>query len=425
MQSNTYKQTEVDEIPENWKIARLIDYVDIDPKRDLKRGKLAKYIPMANIQPFEKKIYSCEEKSYNGGAKFINGDTLLARITPCLENGKTAYVDILDTNEVGFGSTEFIVISKKREKTDSQFVYYLALSQRFREIAIKSMVGSSGRQRVQADKLAETLFPFPQITTQHQIASLLSSFDDKIELNRKMNKTLEYIGKALFKRWFVDFEFPNDEGKPYKSSDGEMVDSELGEIPKGWQVKQLSDFGKVICGKTPSKTDKSFFDGKTPFIKIPDMHGKSFIVKTEDSLSERGKDSQKNKTLPKYSLCVSCIATVGLVSITSQESQTNQQINSIVPSDLKFLPYLYFQLKSMMRLLVDYASGGSATPNLNTGDFAELSVISPENKVLSSFFSIIWSLFEQILNNDLGSMNLEQTRDSLLPRLICGRLRVN
>ena len=427
-----YKQTEIGEIPEDWNIARLADFTLLNPQRNLKKKQDAKHVSMANLRLFDKKIVNYEIKPYNGGVKFINTDSLLARITPCLENGKTAYVDILDDNEVGFGSTEFIVLNGKEGKTDSQYVYYLSCSPKFRDIAIKSMIGSSGRQRVQTDKLASSVFAFPSLLEQQQIASILSSLDDKIELNRRINKTLEEIGKALFKRWFVDFEFPfdfaqgkpNDDGKPYKSSGAEIVESEFGEIPEGWEVKKLSDFGKIICGKTPPKSDARFFDGKIPFIKIPDMHGNSFIVKTEDALSEKGRDYQKNKTLPKYSLCVSCIATVGLVSITSQESQTNQQINSIVPSDLKFLPYLYFQLKSMGQKLIDYASGGSATPNLNTGDFAGLSIVFPQNKLLSSFFNVVWPLFEQILNNDLENSSLEQTRDSLLPRLMSGKLRI-
>ena len=144
---------------------------------------------------------------------------------------------------------------------------------------------------------------------QRRIASILSSLDRKIELNNKINADLEEMAQAIFKNWFVDFE-------PFK--DGKFVDSELGMIPEGWKVGCLGDMGNIVCGKTPSKANSNYYGGDIPFIKIPDMHGNVFVESSEDRLTELGSLSQIKKLIPAYSLMVSCIATVGLVSINTQ-----------------------------------------------------------------------------------------------------------
>ena len=168
----------------------LFEYIDINPKETIIRGCLAKKIPMDKLQPFCRDIPEYETSEFNGGSKFRNGDTIMARITPCLENGKTAMVNILDSNEVGFGSTEYIVFRAKKNLTTPDFVYYLICSSLVRDPAIKSMVGSSGRQRVQTDVIANLDIDFPKLSDQVKIAGVLKSLDDKIALNNAINNTL-------------------------------------------------------------------------------------------------------------------------------------------------------------------------------------------------------------------------------------------
>ena len=158
------------------------------------------------------------------------------------------------------------------------------------------------------------------------------------ELLQEENKTLETLAQTIFTEWFVNFNFPG--------ATGEMEDSELGEIPKGWRVGKLKDFGKIICGKTPSKGNENYFNGNIPFIKIPDLHNQVYIIEASDTLSEEGANSQKLKTIPKDSLVVSCIATVGLIGITTKSSQTNQQINSIVVNDNNDNEFVYYAIQS-------------------------------------------------------------------------------
>lgn len=169
---------------------RLGDIVQFNPTERLAKGTLAKKVPMEYLQPFMRAIIDYEKVEYSGGSRFRNGDTLMARITPCLENGKTAYVSILDEDEVGFGSTEYIVFRNVEGLTDSLFVYYFVTNPWFRDIAIKSMVGSSGRQRVQQSVLENLEVSLPSLAEQKRIANFLGAFDDKIGLNRRINDNL-------------------------------------------------------------------------------------------------------------------------------------------------------------------------------------------------------------------------------------------
>lgn len=170
-----------------WFRIRAADFIDFNPRLSINKGAIATKIAMDKLLPFTKKIPMTEKAGFTGGSKFCNGDTIMARITPCLENGKTAFVDVLNDGEIGFGSTEFIVMRAKKGISDPQFIYYLATSPFFRHIAIKSMVGSSGRQRVQQGVLDELELTVPPLGEQKKIGSFLARLDERIALNNKIN----------------------------------------------------------------------------------------------------------------------------------------------------------------------------------------------------------------------------------------------
>ena len=172
-----------------WLEKRMDEIAEFNPRETIKKGTIAKKIAMDKIQPFCRDVPGFEMEAFSGGTKFRNGDTIMARITPCLENGKTARVDILDDGEVGFGSTEFIVFRAK-DGYDPDFLYYLVTSPVVREPAIKSMVGSSGRQRVQTDVVQQLKIMVPDLQEQQAIGGLLRSLDDKIDANRMINENL-------------------------------------------------------------------------------------------------------------------------------------------------------------------------------------------------------------------------------------------
>jgi type I restriction enzyme, S subunit len=407
----------------DWKEVQLKDVILFNPRDSIKKGTMAKKISMDKLAPYQKKITGFEYAEFKSGTKFKNGDTLLARITPCLENGKTAQVDILDDNEIGFGSTEFIVMREISGISDNDFIYYLAISDDFRNIAIKSMTGTSGRQRVQMDVLEQTKLLIPPLREQKAIANILSTLDEKIETNNQINEKLEEMAQALFKHWFVDFEFPNENGDPYKSSGGEMVESELGMIPKGWEVKTINDISsEIITGKTPSTKEKENFGGNIPFVKIPDMHGKVYVEKTETYLSEKG--AVKNKIVPKNSIMVSCIATPGIVSLAGQSCQTNQQINTIINKDNKMCYFNFFSLRNLSDTIRTLGSSGSATLNLNKNQFSKIKIVVPPKEMTDKYFNVVDKIFETIYLNQKENLKLIELRDNLLPKLMSGEIRV-
>lgn len=173
-----------------WTKKKFSDIADFNPRETIKKGAMAKKIPMDVLRPFCRDISYYVEESFSGGTKFRNGDTIMARITPCLENGKTAQVSILNNGEVGFGSTEYIVFRAKEGIADKDYLYYLVCSPEVREPAIKSMVGSSGRQRVQTDVVKNLELAIPPLTEQEKIGSFLKLIDDKIVLNDRINNNL-------------------------------------------------------------------------------------------------------------------------------------------------------------------------------------------------------------------------------------------
>ena len=190
----------------DWQIVKASDFLEYNPRLSIKKGAIATKVAMDKLQPFTKKIPETERAAFSGGSKFCNGDTIMARITPCLENGKTAFVDILEENEVAFGSTEFIVMRAKEGISDPQFIYYLATSPEYRSIAIKSMVGSSGRQRVQQGVLNDLELCVPPIEEQKAIGAFLAAIDQRIALNSEINDNLQKQAQALFESWFVNYD---------------------------------------------------------------------------------------------------------------------------------------------------------------------------------------------------------------------------
>lgn len=298
---------------------------------------------------------------------------------------------------------------------DVEYLYYWFLSPYGKNEINAKAIGST-QKALTIDSLSKFNIKIPiNLEDQRRIASILSSLDRKIELNNKINADLEEMAQAIFKNWFVDFE-------PFK--DGKFVDSELGMIPEGWKVGCLGDMGNIVCGKTPSKANSNYYGGDIPFIKIPDMHGNVFVESSEDRLTELGSLSQIKKLIPPSSLMVSCIATVGLVSINTKPSHTNQQINTVIPHNKSALFYLYQYIKNNEELLKNMGRGGTTTLNVNTKSFSNIRLLIPSEIALEQFHRVVEGLFKKIELNLHESRTLSLLRDTLLPRLMSGELEV-
>jgi len=426
MQKTKLKQTEIGEIPEDWESSTIADALNINPKRELKKGTNAKAVAMQDIKEFNKKIQNFTPKPFKGGSKFKNGDTLMARITPCLENGKTAFVDILDEDETGFGSTEFIVLSGKDGKTTNDFVYYLAISPQMRADAIQSMTGTSGRQRVQNDLLGSKEITIPTLSEQKIIAKILSDLDAKIELNQQMNKTLETIGQSLFKHWFIDFEFPSDKGKPYKNSGGEMIDSELGEIPNGWKVSNIGKEMKTVLGGTPSRERKEYWaNGNIPWINSGEIN-KFPITEASEYITPDALKSSATQLMPSRTVVIPFVISINKeinISVLGIETCGNQSVLGIIENKQIPSEFIYYWIKFMKENIYSWATGG-AQQHINKTNVDKTEILIPKKEIMQNYFKSLNPLFNLIIKNALESKNLSQIRDSLLPKLMSGKIRI-
>ena len=243
---------------------------------------------------------------------------------------------------------------------------------------------------------------------QRKIAEYLEVIDDKIQLNNMINNNLEQQAHAIFKSWFVDF-------TPFDKK-----------MPSNWSKGTIDDLAKeIVCGKTPPTKTAEYYGTEIPFITIPDMHEKSYSVTTERYLSILGANSQVKKSLPKNSVCVSCIGTAGLVTLVAEKSQTNQQINSIIPKDGFSSYFIYLLMQTLYDTINKLGQSGSTIVNLNKTQFGKIQVIIPTVSVMTNFDEIMFPIFEKMLQNQKENLSLVLLRDTLLPKLMSGKIDVS
>ncbi|MGU8853837.1 restriction endonuclease subunit S [Clostridium perfringens] len=412
----SFKETEVGRIPIDWEVDELSNKVDLvmgqSPKSEFYNDKGIGMPFMQGRTTFGEKYHYINTWCTDIKRVGIKNSVLMSVRAP-VGDVNIATEDIC----IGRG-----LASLNMKNKNNEFLYYLLKNYSGLLISKESGTVFGSINKAGIEKL---VLPFPSKSEQKAIAKILSDLDEKVEINNKINKNLEEMAQAIFKQWFVDFEFPNEEGKPYKSSGGEMVESELGMIPKGFKISELKEIADdIITGKTPSTKNKENYGEKYPFITIPDMHNSIFINSSERYLSEKGSETQKSKLLPKNSIIVSCIATVGLVSITTKESHINQQINAVIIDKIEYLYYLYEAIKRKKELLLAIGSSGSATLNVNKKEFEKIKYLNPTNYYVNLFNSKVNILYEKIKANILENERLEKLRDTLLPKLMSGEIRV-
>ena len=235
----------------------------------------------------------------------------------------------------------------------------------------------SAREVFDWDELCDVKLPIPSIDRQREIVTEYETITNRINVNNQMIAKLEATAQAIYRKTFVD-----------------NIDKE--NLPEGWRMGTLGEFGEVITGKTPSTLDESNFGNYMPFVTIPDMHGGFYVIETERGLSQRGVAIQANKTIQKNSVCVSCIGTSGLVVITSKECQTNQQINSIVPQKEYALEYIYLTCCGLEKIIAEYGMGAAVLNNLNKSEFENLRVIVPLDAVMRYFHKQVSPVFKTI-----------------------------
>ena len=386
-----------------WTKKKLSDIADFNPRETIKKGNIAKKVSMDVLRPFCRDIPYYTEESFSGGTKFRNGDTIMARITPCLENGKTAQVSILNDGEVGFGSTEYIVFRAKEGIADKDYLFYLVCSPEVREPAIKSMVGSSGRQRVQTDVVKNLAIEVPPLAEQEKIGSFLKLIDDKIELNDRINKNLEQQAQAYFNELFV-----------------------VNAVPT-WSECTLSDIGTIVAGGTPSKSKPEYYTEQgIAWITPKDLavDKSKFISHGANDISELGFSKSSATKMPAGTVLFSSRAPIGYIAIAQNEVTTNQGFKSVIPNDNIGTAYVYFLLKNLLPTIEGMASGSTFKEISGTG-MKSVPTIMPDMSIIQRFNTFCEPIFREQEVLEAENRQLFTLRDSLLPKLMAGELDVS
>ena len=307
------------------------------------------------------------------------------------------------------------IIRTKRQVINPLYLNFYLASPSMQSYMLGLAFGKGSSRNALTKQIIENFeISCPPIKIQESIASILSHYDDLIEINKRRIALLEESARELYKEWFVRMRFPG----------WEDIKIEKG-VPYDWDYKELKQFGKIVTGKTPSTDNQDNFGGDIPFIKTPDMHDCIFLLDTQETLSEKGANSQKKCLLPPLSVCISCIGTVGVVGITTTYSQTNQQINSIIPSNKCYSYYLYFACESLKSTIEMYGANGATMTNLNKSKFGKLKLLCPkDDSLFIRFDQKVSPLMSVILNLQKQNKKLSLQRDRLLPRLMSGQLEV-
>jgi len=307
------------------------------------------------------------------------------------------------------------------EKNDLKFLYYS-----INTVRVSKYLTGSVQPKLNQKNLNRILIACPQLQEQKIITNILSSFDDKIDHNNQMNKTLEQIAQTLFKHWFIDFEFPDENGNPYKASGGRMVDSELEEIPEGWKVKQIGDICETFGGGTPKTSEPSYWEDGDVFWATPtDMTSLNspIIFDTSRKITVKGLQNSSAKLLPVGSILMTSRATLGYFAISKVPISTNQGFISMVCDDTTSKYYLLNSVQNKMDEIENLASG-STFLEINKTSFRSIRIILPPKSVIKKFDEIADLIYEKIFQNELETKRLAEVRDYLLPKLMSGKIRV-
>ena len=386
----------------NWTTKKLSEIAYINPRESIGKGVVAKKVPMDKLQPFCRDVPGFVLEEYKGGAKFRNGDTIMARITPCLENGKIAKVSILSDDEVGFGSTEYIVFRAIDGVSDTDFLYYLICCPLVRNPAIKSMVGSSGRQRVQTDVVANLDIELPPIEEQRKIGGLLRAIDDKIELNNKINNNLEQQARSLFKSWFVDY-------NPFGNT-----------MPSNWKNGKLKDILKL-----KRKSIKSGINTVLPYLPIDVIPMRTFAL---TDFKPNAEAQSSLLTFEKDDIIIGAMRVYfHRVVLAPCDGITRTTCFTLAPYHKEYLSFAL--LCCDQDSSIDYAqstSKGSTMPYaIWEGGLGDMEIAIPTLEIAQEFNEIVLPMLRQIQNSYFENNRLREIRDGLLPRLMSGELDVS
>ncbi|MGV8803432.1 MAG: restriction endonuclease subunit S [Polaromonas sp.] len=418
----------------------MTEVIDFNPPRPIKRGGIAPFVDMAALPEHQRDIVNVAEREFTGGgSRFQNGDTLFARITPCLENGKTAKVNALPVGAIAHGSTEFIVMAAKAPEYDEDYVYYLARHPEFRAFAEARMEGTSGRQRVSWQALSEFSFAFPSPNHRKTIGAFLRKFDDKIDLNRRINQTLEAMAQAIFKSWFIDFDpvkakiaakqggrdpqraamsaisgkleaeldtLPPEQYAQLAATAAlfpdEMEASELGEIPRGWSTSKVETLLARLSVKTRYTKDQVVEYGLIPVFE----QGASILLGYHNGTASYQASAENPMFIFGDHTCVT--------RLSCQLFDISQNVIPLQGQD-RATAWVYYAVKEKQKFQ-EYRR--------HWMELISKDVVVAAADTCLEFSKRVSNLHLQMEANERQMQCLRELRDTLLPKLLSGELSV-
>lgn len=432
-----------------WKNMPFGEAVLVNPAVALKRGKIYPFVNMAAVNPNSRFAYAVERRKYSGsGSHFQVGDTLMARITPCLENGKIARYHATCDEETAHGSTEFIIIRGRSDVTDTEFAYYLTRWKKIRSHAVSQMTGTSGRQRVPVKSLYHLMIPVPPLHEQCLIAHVLGTLDNKIELNRRTSETLEAIVRALFKSWFVDFDpvrakmegrwrrgesLPSLPANLYNFFPNQLVDSELGQIPDGWHVKTLVDVASMTKGRSYVSADLT--DSSVALVTLKSFNrGGGY---RSEGLKPYTGPYKPEQIVEPGEVIVSCTDVTQNAEVIGRSAmvRSNPRYSHLIASldimiirpNKHYISNEFLYLLSSTPAFTNHAysyTTGTTVLHLAKDAIPSFRFVLPSSEITLAFGEIAKEIFSRILSLEKESYMLTELCNALLPKLISGELSV-
>ncbi|MFL0556707.1 restriction endonuclease subunit S [Paenibacillus barengoltzii] len=315
-----------------------------------------------------------------------------------------------------------IALRFHKKIANSMFFYYF-FSWEETKTRLKTLDIGSVQPSLKVPHLLSTNLLMPPIEEQANIAAILSSLDDKLELNNAINKNLEEMAQALFKQWFVDFEFPNENGEPYKSSGGEFEESELGLIPKGWKVGRATDIFDVQSGGTPKTSTSEYWNGEIPFFTPKDCSNSLYVIETEKTITEDGLNNCNSKLYKTDTVFITARGTVGKVALAGRDMAMNQSCYALVAKSGYTQKYVFHLTQQLVNVLRKNASG-AVFDAITVSTFQNLKTTLPDIELVRHFDGLVNGLYSLLLEKANETQTLQQLRDTLLPKLMSGEIRV-
>ena len=422
-----------------WRELPFSEAVLINPPVELERGVRYPFVDISAITPGSRWVYATQDREFSGGgSRFQHGDTLMARITPSLENGKIARFYAPDSVRVGHGSTEFIVIRGRPNVTDTDFAYYLTRWEEVRSYAVSQMAGTSGRQRVPTESLDDLSVPVPPLAQQRAIAHILGTLDDKIELNRRVAETLEAMARALFKAWFVDFEpvrakmegrwrrgqsLPGLPAHLYDLFPDRLVNSEIGEIPEGWRVGRLTELIEVNPARPLRKGEIA------PYLDMANMptrgHAPDFVIERPFGSGMRFMNG--DTLVARITPCLENGKTAFVDFL--EEGQIGWGSTEFIvlrpkPPLPEEFAYCVARSEGFREFAIQSMSGSSGRLRVPPTSLGHFQLVAPPRPVAEAFGRQAKALFARGARAVRESRTLAALRDALLPKLISGEIRI-